>query len=54
MCRRLLLASLRNDVAGLDEVARLLSELRGAWASIDPTAPQERATPQPQPQLAPV
>ena len=52
MCRRLLLASLRNDAAGLDEVARLLSELRGAWAKIDPAAPPERAIPQPQ--LAPV
>jgi flagellar protein FliS len=52
ICRRLLLASLRNDVAGLDEATRLLAELRGAWAKIDPTAPPQRATPQPQ--LAPV
>ena len=35
MCRRLLLASLNNDSAGLDEVSRLLDELRGAWAKID-------------------
>ena len=34
MSRRLLLASLRNDRAGLDEVARLLGELRGAWLDI--------------------
>jgi flagellar protein FliS len=32
--RRLLLANLRDDVALLDECARLLSELRGAWASL--------------------
>jgi flagellar protein FliS len=38
MCRRLLLASLRNERAGLDEVSNLLDELRGAWAKIDPTA----------------
>jgi flagellin-specific chaperone FliS len=34
MCRRLLLASLRDDRPGFDEVARLLNELRGAWATI--------------------
>lgn len=34
MCRRLLLASLKGDRAGFDEVARLLDELRGAWATI--------------------
>ena len=38
MCRRLLLASLKNDRAGLDEVSNLLDELRGAWARIDPNA----------------
>ena len=38
MCRRLLLASLKNDRAGLDEVSSLLDELRGAWAKIDPNA----------------
>jgi flagellar secretion chaperone FliS len=36
MCRRLLLASLKNEPGGLDEVAQLLDELRGAWAKIDP------------------
>jgi flagellar protein FliS len=34
MGRRLLLASLRNDVGGLDEVSELLRELRGAWAEL--------------------
>ena len=38
MCRRLLLASLKNERAGLDEVSQLLDELRGAWAKIDPLA----------------
>ena len=35
MSRRLLLASMRNDTAGLAEVTGLLRELRDAWASID-------------------
>jgi flagellar secretion chaperone FliS len=34
MMRQLLAANLRNDTAILDEVARLLNELRGAWAQI--------------------
>jgi len=34
MLRQLLAANLRNDTALLDEVARLLNELRGAWAQI--------------------
>ena len=34
MGRRLLLASLRNDAAGLAEVSELLRELRGAWAEL--------------------
>jgi flagellar protein FliS len=32
--RQLLLANLRNEVAMLDEVGRLLNELRSAWAQI--------------------
>lgn len=31
MCQRLLAANLNNDMAALDEVARLLNELKGAW-----------------------
>jgi flagellar protein FliS len=38
MCQRLLQANLRNDRAALDEVMKLLSELRGAWASIGTSA----------------
>jgi flagellar protein FliS len=49
MCRRLLLASLKDDRAGFDEVARLLDELRGAWATIAnasaPAAPAPLLTP---------
>lgn len=40
MCRRLVHANLKNDVAALDEVRSLLLQLRGAWATIahDPKA----------------
>jgi flagellin-specific chaperone FliS len=34
MSRRLLLASMRNEPAGLVEVSKLLSELKDAWAAI--------------------
>jgi flagellar protein FliS len=34
MLNRLLAANLRNDTSLLDEIARLLNELRGAWAQI--------------------
>ncbi|MDP2786069.1 MAG: flagellar export chaperone FliS, partial [Sulfurimicrobium sp.] len=34
MSNRLLMANIRNDVEGLDEVARLLGELKGAWEQI--------------------
>lgn len=37
MCRRLLTANLNNDMGALDEVARLLTDLKGAWDSIRPT-----------------
>ena len=49
MCRRLLLASLKDDRAGFDEVARLIDELRGAWATIarapEPSANAARLAP---------
>ncbi|MDH4190149.1 MAG: flagellar export chaperone FliS [Betaproteobacteria bacterium] len=38
MARRLLLASLRNEAAGFDEVTRLLKDLRDAWRQIDQRA----------------
>lgn len=47
MCRRLLLASLKNERGGLDEVSRLLDELRGAWAKIDPVPASATTTPDP-------
>lgn len=34
MCARLVHANLRNDQATLDEVSRLLKELKGAWEEI--------------------
>ena len=34
MSNRLLMANIKNDVGGLDEVARLLGELKGAWEQI--------------------
>ena len=37
---RLLQANLRNDGKALDEAARLLTDLRSAWAQIAPSAPQ--------------
>lgn len=47
MVSRLVAANLKNDVAALDEVARLLTELKGAWDSIRPqvmqSAPQQNA-----------
>ena len=38
MSRRLLLASLNNDTGGMDEVLRILGDLKEAWESIDPKA----------------
>ncbi|MBV2234759.1 MAG: flagellar export chaperone FliS [Sterolibacterium sp.] len=34
MCTRLLQANLRNDKSALDEVSRLLNDIRGAWVEI--------------------
>jgi len=53
MNQRLLLANLKNDVAALDEVSSLLSELKGAWEEIRPLvqpaqAVQNNATTRPQ------
>lgn len=38
MSMRLLAANLKNDMAALDEVARLLNDLKGAWEGIRPAA----------------
>ena len=45
MCTRLIAANLKNDMAALDEVARLLTDLKEAWENIRPNAAQ--AAPQP-------
>jgi flagellar protein FliS len=52
MSRRLLTANLNNDMAALDEVARLLTDLKGAWDGIRPTngAPTAASVPLPFPQ----
>ena len=55
MNQRLLVANLKNDVAALDEVSALLSELKGAWEEIRPAvvqANQQNDAP-PRPQAAP-
>ena len=36
MTHRLLMASVKNDPAGLEEVARLLADLKDTWATIRP------------------
>ena len=40
MCTRLIAANLKNDMAALDEVARLLTDLKEAWENIRPNAAQ--------------
>lgn len=47
MVIRLVVANLKNDMAALDEVARLLADLKEAWESIRPNAGQ--AAPRPKP-----
>ena len=42
-CDRLLRANLHNRPELVDEVSRLLSELRGAWEQISPAATERRA-----------
>jgi len=48
MCVRLLHANLNNDMEALDEVARLLGEIKSAWDSIRLTGPASSAPPTPQ------
>lgn len=49
MCTRLLQANANNDMAALDEVSRLLGDLKGAWDSIRQTvmAAEQRPAAQP-------
>lgn len=47
MVIRLVVANLKNDTTTLDEVARLLADLKEAWESIRPNAVQ--AAPRPKP-----
>lgn len=46
MVRRLVQANANNDVAVLDEVSALLSELKGAWDSIRPQVVKTAAWPE--------
>lgn len=48
MCTRLLQANANNDMAALDEVARLLGDLKGAWDSIRQTVMAAESKPAPQ------
>jgi flagellar protein FliS len=43
MCTRLLAANVNNDVEALDEVTRLLGEIKGAWDGIRETTLTVRA-----------
>ena len=43
MCDRLLRANLHNRPEIVDEVSRLLAELRGAWEQINPAAMDRRS-----------
>lgn len=52
MSQRLLVANLKNDVAALDEVSSLLTELKSAWEAIRP-APQAVTQPEAAPPQAP-
>jgi flagellar protein FliS len=44
MCHRLLTASVKNEIAPLDEVIGLLKELSEAWSSIKPQAAVKTTT----------
>lgn len=52
MCNRLLYANINDDIAALDEVARLLGELKGAWDGIRQTVLAQAKAPATQPQPA--
>lgn len=42
MIQRLLIANIKNDASVLDEVSRLLSDLKGAWEQIRPVTASTR------------
>jgi flagellar protein FliS len=54
MSQRLLVANLKNDIAILDEVSSLLSELKGAWEEIRPEAQPAPVVTTTRPQTPPV
>jgi flagellar secretion chaperone FliS len=45
MCRKLLHASMRNDPVGLEEVSKLLSEIREAWSAIGKKVSEPQLSP---------
>lgn len=45
MIRRTLAANLQDDTKAIDEVNKLLSEIRGAWGSIPPAARTAKVMP---------
>jgi flagellar secretion chaperone FliS len=49
MSIRLVTANLKNDIEALDEVSRLLTELKGAWESIRPLTAVQPEYPLPAP-----
>jgi flagellar protein FliS len=49
MGMRLITANLKNDMVALDEVTRLLTELKGAWESIRQPTTKETSAHQPAP-----
>jgi flagellar protein FliS len=52
MCNQLLVANLRNRPEIIDEISRLLGELRGAWEQISPSAAAASKQPESRPHLA--
>lgn len=53
MSKRLLIANLKDDMAALDEVDRLLTELKDAWMTINPAASKPAQQERPRSQTAP-
>lgn len=51
MCMRLLHANLKNDMGALDEVARLLGEIKGAWDGIREQSMRTAPAPAPAPRV---